>query len=98
VREGSREAPSVIGRPFPLTRKGSPERSAVDGKKPCRETWLQGRGIGVQPNGPNKWKWATYPKIGSGITAKRGKASAESEAVAACKAAIEQAFQKRALR
>ena len=53
---------------------------------------------GVQPDGLNKWKWATYPKIGSGITAKRGKASTQDEAVAACKAAIEQAFQKRALR
>ena len=53
---------------------------------------------GVQPDGPSKWKWATYPKIGSGITAKRGKASTQNEAVAACKAAIEHAFQKRALR
>ena len=53
---------------------------------------------GVQQAGPNAWKWATYPKIGSGITAKRGKASTQNEAVAACKAAIEQAFQKRALR
>jgi hypothetical protein len=53
---------------------------------------------GVQPDGPNKWKWGTYPKIGSGITAKRGKASTQNEAVAACKAAIEQAFQKRTLR
>ena len=52
----------------------------------------------LQPDGPNKWKWATYPKIGSGVTAKRGKASTEDEAVAACKAAIEQAFRKRALR
>ena len=52
----------------------------------------------VQQAGPDVWKWATYPKIGSGITAKRGKASTADEAVAACKSAIEQAFQKRALR
>jgi hypothetical protein len=52
----------------------------------------------VQPDGPGKWKWATYHKIGSGMTAKRGKTSAQNEAVPACKAAIEQAFQKRALR
>ena len=53
---------------------------------------------GVQQAGPDVWKWATYPKIGSGVTAKRGKASTQKDAVAACKAAIEQAFQKRALR
>jgi hypothetical protein len=53
---------------------------------------------GVQQTGPNVWKWGIYPKIGSGVTAKRGKASTQDEAVAACKAAIEQAFQKRALR
>jgi hypothetical protein len=52
---------------------------------------------GVQQAGP-VWKWATYPKIGSGVAAKRGKASTQNEAVAACKVAIEQAFQKRALR
>ena len=53
---------------------------------------------GVQQAGPDVWKWATYPKIGSGVAAKRGKTSTQNEAVAACKAAIEQAFQKRALR
>jgi hypothetical protein len=55
--------------------------------------------FGVQPAGPNEWKWATYPKIGSGLTAKRGRVSGtQEEAVTACKAAIEQAFEKRALR
>ena len=53
---------------------------------------------GVQPDGPNRWKWAIYPKIGSGIRVKRGKASTENEAVAASKATIEQALQRRALR
>ena len=56
---------------------------------------------GVQPAGPNEWKWTIYPKIGSGsgIPAKHGKVSGtREEANAACKSAIERAFQKRALR
>jgi hypothetical protein len=66
-------------------------------KTPAERHGYKGVEYGVQPDGANKWKWATYPKIGSGVTAKRGKASTQNEAVAACKAAIEQAFQKRAL-
>jgi hypothetical protein len=53
----------------------------------------------VQPDGPGKWKWSIYRKIGSGMTVQRGKVSgSQEEAVAACTAAIEQAFHKRALR
>ena len=53
---------------------------------------------GVQPDGPGKWKWATYPKIGSGIAHKRGRVSGTREdAVTECKAAIEKAFRKKAL-
>ena len=33
----------------------------------------------VQPDGPGKWNWATYHKISSGMTAKRGKTSAQNE-------------------
>jgi hypothetical protein len=54
---------------------------------------------GVQPDGPGKWKWATYPQIRAGIPQKRGNVSGTREdAIAECKAAIEKAFQKRALR
>jgi hypothetical protein len=54
---------------------------------------------GVQPDGPGKWKWAIYPQIRGGIAQKRGRVSGTREdAVAECKAAIEKAFQKRALR
>jgi hypothetical protein len=54
---------------------------------------------GTQQVSPNEWKWTIYPKVGSGIPAKRGKVSGtREEAKAACKAAIEQAFHKRALR
>jgi hypothetical protein len=53
---------------------------------------------GVQRVGPAEWKWAIHPKVGSGISAKRGKVSGtREEADAACKVAIEQAFRKRAL-
>ena len=53
----------------------------------------------VQQFSPNEWKWTIYPKIGSGIPAKHGKLNGTAEeADAACRAAIEQAFQKRALR
>jgi hypothetical protein len=59
----------------------------------------KGLEYGVQPDGPGKWKWATYPKIGSGIAQQRGRVSGtREEAVEECKAAIERAFQKRALR
>jgi hypothetical protein len=48
---------------------------------------------------PTEWKWTIYPKIGSGIAAKHGRVTGtREEAAAACKAAIEQAFHKRALR
>ena len=54
---------------------------------------------GVQQVGPDEWKWTIYPKVGSDIAAKRGKVRGTlEEAAAACKAAIEQAFRKRALR
>jgi hypothetical protein len=53
----------------------------------------------LQRAGPAEWKWAIHPKVGSGISAKRGKViGSREEADAACKAAIEQAFRKRALR
>jgi hypothetical protein len=68
-------------------------------RTPAEKYGYKGVEYGVQPAGPNEWKWTIYPKIGSGIPGKLGKASGtREEAVVACKAAIELAFQKRALR
>ena len=58
----------------------------------------KGVAYGLQQVSLAEWRWTIHPRRGSGISAKRGKVSGtREEADAACKAAIEQAFRKRAL-
>ena len=75
-----------------MQKRGQPERLAD-------KHGYKGVEYSLQQVGPREWRWTIRPKIGSGISAKRGKMSGtREEAAAACKAAIEQAFQKRARR